>query len=390
MPANLHVLFAGGGSANHLFPGMAVAQHLQKRLPGTQVTFAGSGSARERHVVRSAGYHYTMIPTHPVPRNPLQAVRFVTDNTAGYFAARWMLREQRVSLVVGLGGSTSVAVVQAAAARGIPVIQLEQNAVPGRTMRWLARGASMVCTGFEESKAYFQTPAPITCTGNPVRMAFEDLYLAKFGRGPVREVVGAAQPAGIAARRQRRLIVLGGSGGARSLNQAMPAAAKKLSDRLVDWQIVHQSGDGQLQETENRYAQNGLHALVVTNVDDLASVMFASDLIVCRAHGSQLAEIALAAIPAVLVPFPQSSHQHQLENARAFAAANACRVIDETQLVGGLDDALVKELAPLVSDHHARAELSRNMHKLARPEAAAQVASIVMEHLSVGASRMAA
>src|SRR5688572_28784104 len=231
MPASPHVLFAGGGSASHLFPGMAVAEHLRRRLPNIQITFAGTGAARERHTVRIAGHHYTMIPAHAMPRNPLQAVRFVTDNVAGYCAARWMLREQRVSLVVGLGGSTSVAVVRAAVARGIPVVLLEQNAAPGRTTRWLSRAAAMVCAAFEEVRPHLHVQAPVTVTGNPSRATFEDLYSKVYGRG-----AGSAGVTGDAARssaaphlklhadprRQRRLVVLGGSGGARSLNEAVP------------------------------------------------------------------------------------------------------------------------------------------------------------------------
>src|SRR5262245_38069278 len=142
-----HVLFAGGGSLHHVYPGLAIAEHLRRRVANLQVTFAGAGRAGERHLVRQAGHHYTAIPPHPAPRNPLQAIRFVTDNVAGYCAARWMLREQRISLVVGLGGSTSVAVVRAAVDRGLPVILFEQNAVPGRTTRWLSRAAAQVCAG---------------------------------------------------------------------------------------------------------------------------------------------------------------------------------------------------------------------------------------------------
>ncbi len=139
MATTAHVLFAGGGSASHLHPGLAVAEHLRRKMPSATITFAGSGAARERHTVKFAWHHYTMIPAQPMPHNPLQALRFVTDNVAGYCAARWMLREQRVSLVVGLGGSTSVAVVRAAVARGIPVVLLEQNAIPGRTALSAAR-----------------------------------------------------------------------------------------------------------------------------------------------------------------------------------------------------------------------------------------------------------
>lgn len=384
MPSTPHILFAGGGSASHLFPGMAVSEHLRRRAPNIQITFSGSGAARERHLVRTAGYHYTMIPAHAAPRNPFEAVRFVTDNTAGYLAARWMLREQRISLVVGLGGSTSVAVVRAAVVRGIPVVLLEQNAVPGRTTRWLSRAAATVCAAFEEVRPHLHVQAPVKVTGNPVRTAFEELYRQAQNKARAEQLAATSTTTANNpnAKRQRRLVILGGSGGARSLNEAMPAALKKLGDKIADWQIVHQSGDGQLQETENRYSQLGVRALVVTNIDEIASVFFASDLMICRSGGLLLGELALAGVPAILVPFPQSADNHQMANAKVFAAAGACRVVDEAQQTGALDTALARELDPLLADHHLRAEMGRNMQKLARPQAAAQIAATILDFVS--------
>ena len=404
MPASPHVLFAGGGSASHLFPGMAVADHLRRRLPNIQVTFAGSGAARERHTVRIAGHHYTMIPSQAMPRNPLQAVRFVTDNVAGYCAARWMLREQRVSLVVGLGGSTSVAVVRAAVARGIPVVLLEQNAVPGRTTRWLSRAAAMVCAAFEEVRPHVHVQAPVTVTGNPSRAGFEDLYQKVYGRGsqnspgaPVARAGASSPPASGAAlriaaesRRQRRLVILGGSGGARSLNESIPGALAKLGDKMNGWQVVHQTGELQLQETEARYAKHGLKVLAVTHIDEIASVLFASDLVVSRSGGSTLAELALAGAPAVLVPYPQAADNHQTANAKVFTAAGACRMIDESQQVGVLDAALARELDPLITDNHLRDEMGRAMQRLARPNAASQIAAAITDQLCGGVSGLLA
>ena len=400
MPASPHVLFAGGGSASHLFPGMAVADHLRRRLPNIQVTFAGSGAARERHTVRIAGHHYTMIPSQSLPRNPLQAVRFVTDNVAGYCAARWMLREQRVSLVVGLGGSTSVAVVRAAVARGIPVVLLEQNAVPGRTTRWLSRAAAMVCAAFEEVRPHVHVQAPVTVTGNPSRAGFEVLYQKVYGRerqgapgtGTARLATDGAPALRIASetRRQRRLVILGGSGGARSLNEAVPGALAKLGDKMNGWQVVHQTGELQLQETEARYARHGLKVLAVTHIDEIASVLFASDLVVSRSGGSTLAELALAGAPAVLVPYPQAADNHQTANAKVFTAAGACRMIDESQQVGVLDAALARELDPLITDNHLRDEMARAMQRLARPNAASQIAAAITDQLCGGVSGLLA
>jgi UDP-N-acetylglucosamine--N-acetylmuramyl-(pentapeptide) pyrophosphoryl-undecaprenol N-acetylglucosamine transferase len=176
-------------------------------------------------------------------------------------------------------------------------------------------------------------------------------------------------------------VILGGSGGARSLNESLPLALKKLGDAMHGWQIVHQTGDGQLQETETRYAQHGLKVLAVTHIDEIASVMFASDLVVCRSGGSTLAELALAGVPGLLVPYPQAADEHQMANARVFTAAGACRMIDETQQVGVLDSALARELQPLLTDDHLRGEMGRNMQRLARPQAASQIASAICDQL---------
>jgi UDP-N-acetylglucosamine--N-acetylmuramyl-(pentapeptide) pyrophosphoryl-undecaprenol N-acetylglucosamine transferase len=373
-----HVLFAGGGSAGHLFPGLAVAEHLQRTMPQVEITFAGSGKTRERHTVRSAGFQYLNVPSQPAPHTPIQALRFVTDNVAGYCASRWMLREQQVSLVVGLGGYTSASVVRAAVARGIPIVLLEQNAIPDRTTRWLSRSAAMVCAAFEQVRPHLHVQAPVTVTGNPVRPAFEQLFRRQSTPSSA-TTVPAALP--LLPRTQKRLVVLGGGGGARSLNESVPAALKRLGDQLHDWQIVHQTGEGQLQETQARYEQCGVNALAVTFIDEIASVLFASDLAVCRAGGTTLAELALAGTPAVVVPFPQAADDHQTANAKAVAAAGACRMIDELSQEGALDAALAREIAPLLSEGQLRAEMARAMLRTARPQAAEEIAAVISDQL---------
>ncbi len=191
-------------------------------------------------------------------------------------------------------------------------------------------------------------------------------------------------------RRQRRLVILGGAGGARSLNEAIPIALKKLGSCVDGWQIVHQAGDGQLQETEARYAQLGLKALTVTHIDEAASVLFASDLVVSRAGGTTLAELALAGVAAIVVPYPQASDNHQAANAKAFAAAAACRVVEEAPQGRGLDAALVHELEPLMTDHRLRGELAANIEKQAKPQAASQIATAAAAQLCGGLTAIAA
>ena len=386
MPAAPHILFAGGGATGHLYPGIAVAAHLADAIPEARITFAGPGKVREKHTVRTAGYHYSTIPSQPVPQNPLQALRFVADNVAGYCAARWILGEQRVSLVVGLGGFTSAAVLRAAQGRGVPFLLLEQNALPSRTTRWFARESTLVCAAFDEVRPHLHVQAPVTVTGNPARRAFEQLYRRKAAHHHAshdQQSHGMVTVpfAGTVDSRPKRLVVLGGAGGARSLNESMPRALKKLGNSLTDWQIIHQTGEGQLQETEARYRKCGIDALAVSFIDEIASVLFATDLVVCRSGGTCLAELALTGVPAVLVPCPQASDDHHLANAKVVAAARACRLIDESSQSGALDTALAKELLPLMTEGDTRQEMSRNMRQLARPEASAEIASAIRDSL---------
>lgn len=378
----LHIVFAGGGSAGRLYPGLAVAAHVKERLPGVAITFVGGGKPIERHPVRAAGFDYVTIPSQPVPRNPFLAMRFITDNVAGYWASRWYLKEHRTTLVVGLGGYASAATVRAAHSRGIPTLLLEQNAVPSHVTRWLARSADMVCCGFDDVQGHFSPETPRLVTGNPARPTFERMYHEQKARSmehgawssdEENELRGSQLP----APRPRRLVVIGGADGARSINQYMPRALRRLGSQLEGWQVVHQSGEGQLQQTIDRYRDAGVDALTVSFIDEMAPVMFASDLVVCRAGGTTIAELALAGVPAVLVPYPRDVEAYQLANAEVAAAAGAATVIDESSLEEPLSDALVEHLAPLLTDEPRRRLMAENMRSLARPDAAAEITDAI-------------
>jgi UDP-N-acetylglucosamine--N-acetylmuramyl-(pentapeptide) pyrophosphoryl-undecaprenol N-acetylglucosamine transferase len=278
-----------------------------------------------------------------------------------------------VSLVVGLGGPASAATLRAAVSRGVPIVMLEQNVVPSRVTHWLARSAAIVCAGFPQTAKYLPSAVPIVVTGNPARTAFEKVD----------------QRLRDTRDRGKRLVVIGGAGGARTLNQSMPSALARLSNELAGWQVVHQSGEGQLQETTCRYRQAGVEALVVAYIDEMAPVMFESDLVVCRSSGTALSELALAGVPALLVPYPPAV-EYQKPNAEVFAAAGAATILDESQLAAPLEDALVAAIKPLVVDDDVRRRMSANMRRLSRPDAAANITDAICRILSTSTAELAA
>jgi UDP-N-acetylglucosamine--N-acetylmuramyl-(pentapeptide) pyrophosphoryl-undecaprenol N-acetylglucosamine transferase len=208
----IHIVFAGGGTLGHLFPGLAVAEELAAQVHGLQITFAGSGKEGERRHVAAAGFEYCALPCRPLPRRARDTVSFVVENLAGYFAAGRFLDDADVAAVVGLGGYASVAMGRAASRRHVPLILLEQNVLPGRANRWLARSASLACVTFAQSEPQLGGRCRVRVTGNPLRTGKASCFA--YDRFPPRSMP------------QRRLLVLGGSSGARSLNETVPRALR--------------------------------------------------------------------------------------------------------------------------------------------------------------------
>jgi UDP-N-acetylglucosamine--N-acetylmuramyl-(pentapeptide) pyrophosphoryl-undecaprenol N-acetylglucosamine transferase len=169
----------------------------------------------------------------------------------------------------------------------------------------------------------------------------------------------------------------------------MPFALARLGDRLSGWQIVHQSGEGQLQDTTHRYRDAGVDALVVAYIDEMASIMFESDLVVCRAAGTTLAELALAGVPAILVPYPPAI-DYQMANSEVFAAGGAATIIDETDLDRPLEAELAERLEPLLRDDTLRKKMAAQMRSFACPDAAANVTQAIHRILGGSSLRLAA
>ena len=361
----IHIALAGGGTLGHLFPGLAVAARLVEDLPQARITLVGSGKPLERQQVAAAGFEYFAQPCCPLPRRPMEAVRFLVENVAGYLAADRFLSEQRVSAVVGLGGYASVPMGRAAHRR-MPLILLEQNVVLGRANRWLSRHARLICASFDPSDAWQHLPCPVRVTGNPIRQP-------------------AVPQADLSERRQ--LLVLGGSGGARSLNENVPRALYKVRDQLAQWQIVHQTGEADVQPTRELYRKLALEATVEPFLADLPGVMAQSGLAVCRAGGTTLAELAAAGVPSLLVPYPHAVGDHQRKNAEALSRVGGAVLVDERDISGRLDDGLAQTLCDLLGDADRRAAMSASMRTFARPDAAGDVASLIWSLVASQASK---
>ncbi len=161
----------------------------------------------------------------------------------------------------------------------------------------------------------------------------------------------------------------------------MPQVVEQLGDDLKEWRIVHQTGEGQLQATEDRYPDDHSQVLTVSYIDELASLLFETDIVVCRAGGTTLAELALAGVPAVVVPFPDAAENYQMANAEVYRQAGACVIVDEWKAGPRLTDQLAHEIRRLAADQDRRHQMRDAMQRMARPDAADAIADRCCEVL---------
>jgi UDP-N-acetylglucosamine--N-acetylmuramyl-(pentapeptide) pyrophosphoryl-undecaprenol N-acetylglucosamine transferase len=385
MPVEPHVVFAGGGTAGHVVPALAVAAELRRRLPGLRMTLVGTGRKFESALAAAGGLEYAAVRSRALPRRPRDAWRFLFDNVAGYYSARWLLASQRASLVVGLGGYASAAACRAAIAAHVPLLLVEPNAVPGRVVRWLASKAAIVCTAFDDAAARLPRGCRVVLTGTPVRREF--FTTCKPTRRATAGLAGGVSSRSPAVA--RRLVVLGGSGGSGLLNEAVPRAVYHARTALAGWQVIHQAGRRDDGATAVLYRKLGLAATVVPFIDDLARVLATANLVVTRAGGSTLAELCAAAVPAIVVPLANSADGHQRANAHALARSRACHLVEERLGNQRLDKRLAEGIAHLATSERQRAALAAAAHRTSKPQAAAAVAELIVRQLGGVQSRAA-
>ncbi len=346
-----------GGTGGHVFPALAVAECLRAR--GVRVFWIGTRQGMESRLVPEQGFEMEWIRIEGLRGKGLgQRLRGPFKLAGALWQARAILRRRRPSLVLGMGGFASGPGGLAARALGLPLVIHEQNFVPGMTNQWLARIATMV---FEAFPGSFPSKRGAVATGNPVRQAILDLP-------PPRERLSGRVGA-------PRLLVLGGSLGARILNEMLPAALAALpldgASRGAPPGGRANPGDG-----PERLSSRRVEAEVVPFIRDMAEAYAWADLVVCRAGALTVSELAAAGVASVLVPYPFAVDDHQVGNARYLASAGAARLVIERDLnVAGLT-ALLTEL---LGDREVLLTMAERARSRAHPDAAARIAASCLD-----------
>ncbi len=363
----MRIAFAGGGTGGHIYPALAIDEALradaEKKGEAYESRFFGNPRGLETELV-PGHIPLTLVPSRPLPRKlEPQLALTVLDNARGIAVAGAALAAFKPDVVIATGGYVCFPVVFAArllrVARTIDpaIAMLEINAVPGLTNRLLAPLVDEVWGAFAESHATFGRK--LIVTGTPTRASLRTHLAPETAR-----VMLGLNPA------KTTIVVMGGSQGARSINEATTALVTRRS--LPDtWQVLHICGrrDYQYMKAEQRAVPAGNHVRLLDYLDDPAPAYAAADVVVTRSGASTLAELAVTATPSMLVPYPRAAEEHQLRNADAFSRSGAAAVLEDRELSA---DALWWRLVEMLEPQRL-ASMRRAARELGPPDATAAI-----------------
>jgi UDP-N-acetylglucosamine--N-acetylmuramyl-(pentapeptide) pyrophosphoryl-undecaprenol N-acetylglucosamine transferase len=345
----MRVIFAGGGTGGHLFPGLAVAREFQRRATATRILFVGSEQGIEFRVIPKEGFELETLPVKGLKGRGLRGVFDALYGVpASLLRSRAIIRRFRPDCIIGLGGYASGPLLAAGRLARIRCAIMEQNLRPGFTNRVLARWVDRVFTAYSDSAKYFPR-APVLETGNPVR----------WQKLPAVE-----------RRVKFSLLVFGGSGGARRINFAVVAALEQLTDLEPELAVTHQTGTADFAAINKAYAALPFEAEVTPFIDRMEHAYAQADLIVCRAGATTIAELTAFGKAAILVPYPSVIYDHQRSNAQALCDRGAADMILDQELNG---EVLAQRIRDYVSDRSRVYQMATAARAMGRPDAAARV-----------------
>jgi UDP-N-acetylglucosamine--N-acetylmuramyl-(pentapeptide) pyrophosphoryl-undecaprenol N-acetylglucosamine transferase len=353
----MRVIIAGGGTGGHLFPAIALGEEIVRRRPDSQVLYAGTTNGFEAKWLPQRGYQYELFEVHGIRgRNLGGRARAIAEFVRAVSLARALVARFHPDLIVSVGGYASAPVALAAILARVPIVMLEQNTKPGLSNRVLWRFARKICVSFADSARYFRRDK-VVLTGNPVR------YQA--GAEPA--------PPDFA---QKQILVLGGSTGAHRLNLGVIGAFKIWGKSVINWTILHQCGETDVERLRVEYQQTGVRAEVAPFIADVPAALARASLVIARAGGGTVTDIALAGRAAVYVPYPFHRDMQQLHNAMVIQKAGGALVVNDDE---ELAENLAREVKSLFEDLGRLAAMGQRARSSVFPDAAARVARVCFD-----------
>jgi len=357
----MRIMFAGGGTGGHIFPGIAIADAIMKLEPKAEILFVGAKGKIEERAVPKAGYKFKSVWISGFVRSfDVKNVLFPLKLIVSLVQSFILIRKFKPNVVVGTGGYVSGPVVFVASVLGIPTLIQEQNSYPGVTTRFLTHFVDEVHLSFESARKYLKGKARVFVSGNPVRSSLK-IYpkedaVRYFGLDPKR----------------RTLFVFGGSSGARSINEAMLEILDEILERGI--QVIWQTGAFDYERI--KLACGGKDEVKVFKfIDEIDRAYSACDLVLCRAGATTIAEITYFGVPAILVPYPFATANHQFENARVLFESGASELLLDTELKMKLREKIFN----LLNDKERLEKMRQKVREFANPDAGVRIAKSILK-----------
>jgi len=357
----LKFILSGGGTGGHIYPAIAIANELKLRFPDAEFLFVGAKDKMEMQKVPQASYEIKGLWIAGLQRKlTLQNLMFPLKVTSSLFTSRKIIKAFKPDVVIGTGGFASGPLLQMANMMKIPTLIQEQNSYPGITNKLLSKKANTICVAYENLERFFPKDK-IVFTGNPVRQDLLEIdskrkeALKHFNLNP----------------NKKTLLVLGGSLGARRLNQLIEKEIYNLVSKNI--QIIWQCG--KLYYHDYNHFSDGQLVQVVSFIDRMDLVYAAADFVISRAGASSVSELCLVGKPVIFIPSPNVSEDHQTKNARAIVDKNGAILIKESEL----DSNFEPIFSNLISNENLQKELSENIKKLAKPNATKDIVEEIVK-----------
>lgn len=352
-------IISGGGTGGHIFPALAIADALRLRYPGIDILFIGAEGRMEMSRVPAAGYQIVGLPVEGLKRSQLwKNVGVIKNFVVNLVMARRIIKEFAPDIVIGVGGYASAPTLKAAQSLGIPTLIQEQNSYAGVTNKFLARRANCICVAYPEMERFFPRNK-IVLTGNPIRPQIE--------QSPRVDRLEALRYFSLPEASQRVLLIVGGSLGARTINESIAQGLDLLSRSGVA--IIWQTGKGYEEEAKRLLSKTDINAYCNAFVDRMDYAYAVADLVISRAGASSISELCLLGKASILVPSPNVAEDHQTKNAQALSSRDAAVLVRDQEA----RSILVAKALELLSDHTALSKLSDGASRLALRDAAQKI-----------------
>ncbi|KAF2341752.1 undecaprenyldiphospho-muramoylpentapeptide beta-N-acetylglucosaminyltransferase [Flavobacterium tistrianum] len=353
-------ILSGGGTGGHIYPAIAIANELKLQFPDAEFLFVGAKDKMEMQKVPQAGYEIKGLWIAGLQRKlTLQNLMFPLKLASSLLESKRIIKKFKPNVVIGTGGFASGPLLQAAGAAGIPTVVQEQNSYPGITNKLLSKKANAICVAYQNLERFFPKEK-IVLTGNPVRQDLIDIEskrdeaIAFYGLDP----------------NKKTLLVLGGSLGARRINQLIE---KELQNFLSqDVQVIWQCGKLYFEDYK-KYNQPNVK--VVDFIERMDFVYAASDVIISRAGASSVSELCIVGKPVIFIPSPNVAEDHQTKNAQAIVDEKGAILLKESEL----DSQFSIVFEALLKDSGKQKQLSDNIKKLAKPKATQDIVAEIVK-----------